>query len=168
MNREEKKQEIELINDSFKSSQISLCADYRGLTVAQVNELRAQLRDSGAQISANEVLEASEEAEKEKFREILSGPSMMIFAKEDAVSSAKVLDRFAKENEALEIKGGWFEGEFVDSAKIKEISNLPGREEIFGKLLNLLNTPATQLVRILNAPAQQVVQVISASSKKED
>ena len=90
----------------------------------------------------------------------------MVFGKEEAVGPAKVLAKFAKDHEHLEVKGAWFSDAFLDSKGVVAVSKMPSREETLAKLLALLNTPAQQLMRLMNAPAQQVVQVIKAHEQK--
>lgn len=172
MNREEKQQEIESLGKQFSESTIALCADYRGLTVEQITNLRRELRsvdakgkvvkNTLAKLSVEKSYAEAEKAELDKFLAIFQGPNLVIFGKSDPISSAKALSKFAKDHEQLELKGGWFEGSFIDDKGIKALADLPSREELLGKLLSLMNAPATQLVQLLSAPARQVVQVLGA------
>jgi len=176
MERTEKQTEIDLLNKSFESAQIALCADYRGLTVAQITKLRRQLRGSGlegrvvkntlAKIAAKRVLKDSDGTEMEKFLELFKGPSFVVFSRHDPVAPAKMASEFGKENEAFKIKGAWFEGAFVDVQGVKALASMPSREETLAKLLALIAAPATQLVRVLQAPAAQVVRVLEACRQK--
>lgn len=172
MDRADKQAEIEFLNGCFSGNQIAMCADYRGLTVAQLNGLRRELRDVGAtskvvkntlaKISARESLKDSASEQVDKFLELFSGPSFIVFASDDVVSPAKVIAKYGKNLQQFEIKGGWFEGSFLDGEGVKQISMLPSREELYAQLLRLMNAPATQLVRLLQAPAQQIAQVVEA------
>lgn len=176
MNKTEKQQEIDYLTSSFSDSQIALCADFRGLTVMQISQLRDELRKGGsygrvvkntlAKISAKKAFEQAEQAELEKFIEIFQGPNFVIFSKGDPVGSAKALTKFAKDFEKLEIRGGWFEGTFIDEEGIKALSNMPSREELLAKLLSLLNAPAVQLLQVMKAPARQFVQLLGAYKTK--
>jgi len=176
MNRQEKVEEIKSIGDSLSAAQIAMCADYRGLTVDQMTKLRRELKANGAvgkvvkntlaKVSIAEVLKEADAAEREKFMELFNGPSFVVFANDEAVSPAKVLAKFAKDFEALELKGGWFEDGFVDQAGLKQLSEMPSREELYAKLLHLLTAPATQLVRLLAAPATQFARVLEAQRAK--
>lgn len=173
MERPEKDSQIDMLKAGFEESPLALCADYRGLTVSKISELRGDLKKAGAKskvvkntlarISANAILgEGASADELERFIDVFSGPSLLIFSGEDIVSSAKVLSKFEKENEILSIKGAWFEGSFVDKKGVVGISTMPSREEILSSLLRLINTPATQLARVVQAPGQQLAQVVEA------
>lgn len=173
MNRAEKDLEIERLRESFAKSQIALCADYRGLSVMQMTELRSSLKGVGSygkvvkntltKIAVEKVYrEEAESDEVDRFLGVLDGPNLVVFSDDDPVSPAKVITDFAKKNQALEIKGGWLDGAFVDVEGVKALSSMPSREELLAKLLNLMNAPATQLLRLMNAPAGQVVQVLEA------
>lgn len=176
MTRAGKQEEIESIGQHLGGCQLALCADYRGLTVAQMTQLRRALRESGAvsrvvkntlaKVSVAQALEQADAAEREKFAKLFEGPSFLIFAAEDPVAPAKVLTNFAKGAPNLEIKGGWFEGSFVDENGIKQLSDLPSKEELYAKLLSLLNAPASQLVRLVQAPAAKLAQLMSAYHAK--
>lgn len=172
MDRAAKEAEIASLNECFNSNQIALCADYRGLTVDQLNGLRGELREVGAssrvvkntlaKISAKDSLKDSDSAQLEKFLELFSGPSFIVFANDDVVSPAKIFAKYGKDLEPFEIKGGWFEGSCLDGEGVKQISQMPSREELYAKLLSIMNAPATQLVRLLQTPGQQVAQVVEA------
>lgn len=172
MDRVEKQQEIELLDGLFAKSQITICADYRGLTVAQVTELRKNLRKNDcfgkvvkntlAKISIERSFKEAKAAELEKFSNLLEGPSLMVFSYSDPVAPSKILSEFAKSNDKLKIKGGWLDGSFVDAPGVDMLAKLPGKQETLGKLLGLLAAPATQLVRLLQAPSTQIVRVIDA------
>lgn len=176
MDRAERQAEVDFLAKGFQSTQIALCADYRGLTVAQITKLRKELRankaigrvvkNTLARISANKVYTDSNAAELEKFSELFTGPSLLVFSESDPVSPAKVLAKFAKDNKKLQIKGGWFEGKFVDAKGVDTLSQMPSKEELLGKLLALLNAPATQLLRLMKEPSAQVVRVIAAQKDK--
>jgi large subunit ribosomal protein L10 len=176
MNKDEKQAEISGLQESFSKAQIALLADYRGLTVAEITELRKALKGAGsvgrvvkntlAKISAKQALKDSGDSEIEKFLALLNGPNMVVFSEGDPVASAKVLTQFAKEHEKLSLTGAWFEGECIDVKGVEALSSLPSREELLGKLLALINAPATQLVRLLQAPSTQVVRVLDAYRAK--
>ncbi len=172
MNRAEKQVEIETLTGAIENARIAMLADYQGLTVAEITELRAALRDAGSvgkvvkntlgKLSATQALKDSPEDEREKFLALFQGPNLLVTTEEDSVGLAKVVTKFAKEHEKLEIKGAWFDGECIDESGVKDLSNMPSREELIAKLLSLLTAPATQLVRLLQAPASQTVQVLEA------
>ena len=176
MNRGERQAEVDFLAGCFKQAPLAMCADYRGLTVAQVTGLRRSLRQSGAtarvvkntlaRLSLEKAYKDGDAGELKKFVDLLQGPSFLIFANQDVVASAKVAAKFAKDLEHFEIKGGWFGGKFLDQSGVVQISNMASREETLAKLLCLISTPATQLVRVLQAPAQQLVRVLEAYRSK--
>jgi len=177
MERAEKEAEVKFLTDCFTKSKVALCADYRGLTVGQVTKLRKEIRGMGAvarvtkntlaRISAQKVYGDSAKAQElENFLKLLEGPSMLFFSYTDPVAPAKVLAKFAKDNEKLRIKGGWLDGSCMDSKAVDALSKLPGREETLAKLLSLINTPARQLMQLLKTPGTQTVRVIDEQRKK--
>jgi len=176
MDRAEKQAEIDLLSERLKGAALAVCADYRGLTVAQITGLRKALGQSGAQarvvkntlakIALKKAYGRDDEGEVAKFSEIFDGPNFLIVAKDDPVSSAKVLVRFEKELEHFSIKGGWFEGRFLDKPGVAAFADMASREETLAKLLCLIATPATQFLRILQAPARQLVGVLNACRDK--
>lgn len=170
--RRQKIEDLEKISGAMDGCQFAVCVDYHGLSVPQINELRQQLTDAGAEatvikntlarLAASQVMGDSPAEDLEKFVNLFEGPSMLIIGKEAAVEPAKVIAKFAKENESLGVKGGWFSNSFLDEKGVAAVSKMPSREEVLGQLLNLLNAPATELVRLLNTPAQQTVQILSS------
>ncbi len=176
MNKQEKQEEVTLLRDRFSKSQISVLADYKGLTVADMTKLRRELRkvkatarvtkNSLAKLVIKEVYKDDSPADVEKLANLLVGPSMLTFSETDIVGPAKILTKFAKENGKLQIKGAWFDGAFLDTKGVEELSNLPSREETLSKLLRLLSAPATQVVRLLQAPGSQMVRLLGAYKAK--
>jgi large subunit ribosomal protein L10 len=172
MERAEKQAEVESLSGRLEQARIALTADYRGLTVAEITELRKQLRETGsvgrvvkntlAKISAQKVFGESEGEDLQKFLDVFEGPSMLVTSEEDAVSPTKVLTKFAKEHEALTLKGGWFDGGFIDDKGLEELSKLPSREELLAKLLSVISAPATQVVQLMQAPGSQLVRTLEA------
>lgn len=175
MERSDKETEVTLLDGMFQKSAITFCADYRGLTVEEVTKFRVAMGEVGGasrvvkntlgRISAKNSLGEAGEEKVGQFVDLLSGPSMIIFGNEDPIGPAKVVTKFAKEHEKFEIKGGWFEGDFINKDEVVALSKLPSREEVLGQLLSVISAPATQLVRLLQAPAQQTVQVLEGHRK---
>ncbi len=176
MNRAEKQTEVEFIQNSLTQAQVALCADYRGLTVAEITKLRKKLRDSGAQsrvvkntlakISAKKAFGSAKASDLEKFVTMFKGPSLLVVSSTDPVAPAKVISDFVKESkEKLKIKGGWIDGACLDGKGVDSLSKMPGKKETLAKLLSVLVAPATQFVRLLQAPGTQTVQVLEAHRK---
>jgi len=179
MNRAEKQEVVGELVNSFGNAQVALCADARGLTVAQITELRKELMKVGARgkvvrntlvrLSIKEGLASEKQPEVERFVNIMKGPSFVIFGNEDPVAPAKVLSDFLKKGAgklSLTVKGAWLDGVFLDEKGVETLSKLPGKTETIAKLLALLNAPATQLLRLVKEPAAQTVRVIGAQMDK--
>ncbi len=162
---------VEALNGKFKKAPFAILADYRGLTVAEITDLRREVAAvDGELIVAKNTLAklALRDTEFTEIGPLLTGPSAIAFAYGDPMAVAKVVDGFAAKNDTLELKGGVMEGELLDARRIRQLALLPSRDELRAKLLALLMTPATRMVRILNAPAQQLVQVLEARRSSQE
>lgn len=149
---------VQAIADDIKDAQSVVIVDYRGLTVAQDTELRKQLREAGAiyKVCKNTMMKrAFEGTDFAGLEEYLEGPSAMVVSKDDATAPARIICKFAKTAEALEVKAGVVEGTVYDAAGITELSKIPSREELLSKLLGSLQSPITNLARVLNQIAEQ-------------
>ena len=159
MSKVELKQPIvQAIADDIKDAQSVVLVDYRGLTVAQDTELRKQLREAGViyKVCKNTMMKrAFEGTEFAGLEEYLEGPSALVVSKDDATAPARIICKFAKTAEALEVKAGVVEGNVYDAAGINELSKVPSREELLSKLLGSLQSPITNLARVLNQIAEQ-------------
>ncbi|EGQ2898280.1 50S ribosomal protein L10 [Staphylococcus pseudintermedius] len=141
---EAKKQQVDVIADQLKDSVSTVVVDYRGLTVAEVTELRKQLREANVQykVYKNTMLRrAAEKAGIEGLDEFLTGPTAVAFTTEDVVAPAKVIAGFAKEHEALEIKSGIMEGSVITADEVKTVGSLPSHEGLVSMLLSVLQAP---------------------------
>ena len=151
-----KKETVAEIIDQAKASNAVILAEYRGLTVAQLQELRRALRAENAQMNVykNSLVErACKELGFDQFDELLSGPNALFFS-ENVTGAAKVLVKYARRyGEHLNIKGGVFEGTFADSAKVKEVAKLPNREGLISMLLSCLQAPVRQFACTVKAVA---------------
>ena len=149
---------VQAIADDIKDAQSVVLVDYRGLTVAQDTELRKQLREAGViyKVCKNTMMKrAFEGTEFAGLEEYLEGPSALVVSKDDATAPARIICKFAKTAEALEVKAGVVEGNVYDAAGINELSKVPSREELLTKLLGSLQSPITNLARVLNQIAEQ-------------
>ena len=151
---EGKKTVVSEIENKFKNSGSTVVAEYRGLSVAEVTELRRALRAEGVEMKVYKNTLASIAADNAGFGELkdsLTGPNAIAFG-EDA--AARVMANFAKKHEALVLKAGIVEGKVVDTNTIKELSALPNREGMLSMLLSVLNAPVTSFARAVNAVAE--------------
>ncbi|MDP4169281.1 MAG: 50S ribosomal protein L10 [Bacillota bacterium] len=155
---EVKKQIVDEIAEKFKASKSTVVVDYRGLTVGQVTELRKQLREAGIdfKVYKNSMSRrAADAAELSGLNGALTGPNAIAFSNEDVVAPAKILNDFAKKNEALEIKAGVVEGNIVSVEEIKALADLPSREGLLSMLLSVLQAPIRNLALAAKAVADQ-------------
>ena len=169
MDRAEKEAAVESLVGKFGDAPIAVLADYRGLTVAEVTELRAKLREAdGELLVAKNTLArlAVAGTDASAIERWLVGPTALAFGYQDPAALAKALHVFAKENEALEVKGAVMEGEVLEAGQVEQLALLPGRDQLRATLLALFNTPATQLVRLLNTPGQQLANLLAAFKDK--
>ncbi|UHA71691.1 50S ribosomal protein L10 [Paenibacillus sp. 481] len=155
---ESKQQAVQEIADKLRGSVTTVVADYRGLNVSQVTELRKQLREAGIefQVLKNSLVRrATEQAELTELDSALTGPTAIAFSREDAVAPAKILADFAKKNDALEIKGGIVEGRVVDVAQIQELAALPSRDGLLSMLLSVLQAPVRNFALAVKAVGEK-------------
>ena len=143
------------ISEKMKNSESTVVCEYRGLSVAEVTELRRNLRaeDVEFKVYKNTMVErACDETGFEDLKDILVGPNAFAFSK-DATAPARVLAKFAKKHDALVLKKGIVEGKVVDEATIKELSTLPNREGMLSMLLSCLQSPISSFARAIQAVA---------------
>jgi large subunit ribosomal protein L10 len=153
MNRDDKAAVIEQVAEQIQESQAVFVLDYRGMTVAQAAELRANLREADASLRVvkNTLTErAADKAGAEDLKALLDGPTAFTFVRGDAALAAKALAAFRKEHELLEFKGGTMDGGTVSAEDILAISKLPSRDALHGQLVGVLAFPIGGLARTLN------------------
>ena len=149
---------VEEIKAQLEGAQSAVLVDYRGLTVEQDTRLRRELRQNDViyKVYKNTMVRfAIDGTEFDALKDQLEGPSAIAISKTDATAPARILAKFAKEAEALEIKGGIVEGTYYDKDGIKTISNIPSREELLSKMLGSLQSPITNFARVLNQIAEK-------------
>lgn len=155
MNREEKATAVAEIAEQIQGSEAVFAVDYRGITVAQIKELRTKLRDSDAtfRVVKNTLTErAADKADAEALKSLLEGPTALTFVRGDAAAAAKTIADFQRSTggELLPFKGGLMEGNALDAAQIVAISKLPSRQVLYGQLVGVVASPITGLARSLN------------------
>jgi large subunit ribosomal protein L10 len=165
LNRTGKEQVVAELAQKLSGAKAAFLADYRGLTVEQVNKLRGELRqaDVDYRVVKNTLLKlASKDTPAECLGGLLEGPTAIAIAGADPVAPAKILAEFAKANAKLELKGGALDGKALSVADIKALAELPSREVLLGKMLGSLNAPASNFVGVLAAVPRSLVQVLAA------
>jgi large subunit ribosomal protein L10 len=144
---------------------MAIVTEYRGLSVAQMTRLRRDIRGASGEyqvIKNTLVRRALQDTTFGDLAKLLEGPNGWVFAYEDPVMLSKALIKFATDNDKLKIKGGVFEGQFMDTAGVKVLSQMPSKPELQAKLLAMINAPATQLVRLMQEPGARVVRLIES------
>lgn len=162
---EQKQQVVSEIADKFRNSKAAVLVDYRGLNVAEATELRSQLREAGVDFKVYKntmVRRATADADLTGLDEVLVGPTALAFSEDDVVAPAKVLNNFAKEHSALEIKGGVVEGEVATLEQIKELATLPDYEGLVSMFLSVLQAPIRNFAYATQAVADQKEEEESA------
>ena len=155
MNRDQKATAVAEIAEQIKGSEAVFAIDYRGITVAQVADLRTKLRDNDAtfRVVKNTLTErAADQADAEGLKVLLEGPTALTFVRGDAAGAAKTIADFQRSTggELLPFKGGLMNGEALDSAQLTAISKLPSRQVLYGQLVGMVASPITGLARSLN------------------
>jgi len=154
----EKQEIVASVTEKFKESACTVVTDYRGLSVADVTELRKQLREAGIefQVLKNTLCRrATAQADLTELDVHLTGPTAIAFSKEDPVAPAKILSNFAKKNENLKIKGGIVEGKVVSYEQLKALADLPSREGLLSMLLSVLQAPIRNFALAVKAVAEK-------------
>ena len=168
MNKEKKKNYIKEMKDFFLKNDSVLVTHYQGLTVNQIDELRSEMRKHGIlfKITKNRITKlALGDTKYKKIENLFSGPTAVAFS-EDAITSAKILTKFAKSNSNLKIIGGIMEEEPLSIEEVAKIATLPTLEEARAKIVGILEAPAKKIMSILLAPGSKIAILAHAKSKK--
>lgn len=171
MKIDEKKRIVEELHEKFSKSEVVILTDYKGLDVDSINDLRRRLRESQIQyqvVKNSLLIRASKDTDVELIKDSFKGPSAVALSFEDPVSPAKVLTKFASENQKLEIKVGVMNGKVLDISAIKALSALPSREVIIGQLLSVMNGVPTGFVRALVDVQRRLLNVIMAIKEQKE
>jgi len=167
MKRDQKEQVVEELTARLKAAETLLVADYRGLTMPQIDELRTKLLASGARFTVVKntlTRRAAEAAGTDALLALLDGPSAIAFleADGDMVAAAKALADAARETQVLEIRGGVMQGRTVTAEEVASLATLPPVDVLRGQVLGAIVAPLTTLAGLLNAPLQNLVGLIDA------
>lgn len=157
-----KAEQVELIAEKMKAAASIVVVDSRGLTVEQDTNLRRSLRESDVEfkvIKNSILIRAAEKAGLEDLKELFVGPSAVAFSNEDVIAPAKVISDFAKDAEALEIKGGSVDGKFTSVVEINALAKLPNKEGMLSMLLSVLQAPVRNVAYAVKAVAEKDEEV---------
>lgn len=165
MNRTQKEQIVQELNARLLETQATFIADYRGINVEQVTEMRRELTQAGVEyrVVKNKLLKlAAKDTPAEGLQEFCAGPTAIALSGADPVAPAKILSKYAKAVEAFDLKAGVLDGKLLSVADISALADLPSREEMLAKMLGSLNAPVSNFVGTMAAIPRSLVQVLNA------
>ena len=166
MNKEQKKNYISEMETQFQNTEAVLVTHYQGLTMSQLDELRAQMREHGIifKITKNRITKLAIEKTKCKdLSNLFVGATAVAFS-DDAIMSARILSKFAKTNENLKLLGGIMGSEVLDHAGVQNVANLPTLDEARANIVGILATPASKFVSILLARSEKMSNLSAENS----
>lgn len=169
MDRAEKKEAVAALNDVFKTTSVVVVAHYSGLTVAQMQRLRKQMREAGAivQVAKNRLVKiALEGTPSASIAGLMTGPTLIAYSS-DPVAAPKAAVAFAKDNEKLVILGGAMGQTALDPNAVRSLATMPSLDELRAKIVGLVNAPATKLAQLTTAPAAKLARVFTAYADKD-
>jgi large subunit ribosomal protein L10 len=168
--RQERSKKIEELHERFAQMQGGVLTDYRGLDVAQISDLRNKFREENVsyQVVKNTLtVKAVAGSDYDGLSEYLKGPTAIAFSVDDAIIAAKIAIDFSKDNEKLEIKGGFMDGQVLSAVEISELSKLGGKDQLLSQVLSVLNSPSQKMLGVFNAVPQKFLGVLKAKEDKE-
>ncbi|MDC0240253.1 50S ribosomal protein L10 [Candidatus Pelagibacter sp.] len=169
LTKEQKKNYISEITTQFENSKAVMVTHYQGLTMTQLDELRAQMREHGIifKITKNRITKlALEKTKCKNLSNLFTGPTAVAFG-EDAIMSARILSKFAKDNDNLKLIGGIMDNEVLDQAGIQNVASLPTLDEARANIVGILNAPSSKLVSILLAYSEKMSSLSAENSETQ-
>ena len=169
MSKDAKKNYIEKMKKNFTSNESIMIAQYQGLNVNELDELRKQLREKGIlfKITKNKITKiAIKDSPVKDLEKYFTGPTAAAMSS-DAITTAKILTKFAKSHDKLKIVAGFMDGKVLDNKEVAIIATLPTLDEARAKIVGILATPAQKLVSILLAPGSKIANLARAKSLKK-
>jgi large subunit ribosomal protein L10 len=168
LDRTEKEALVGAMHASFEKTNLMVIAHYSGLNVAEMTDLRGQMRSAGAslQVAKNKLAKLALKGTKfENLENLFYGPTAIALST-DPVAAAKIVVKYSKKNEKLIVLGGALGDEQLDVEAVKSLAELPSITELRGKLVGLINAPASRLAAVIQSPAGQLARLLNAHSKR--
>ena len=169
MDRSQKTDAVAQLNNVFNEAGVVVVTRNLGLTVAESTDLRAKMREAGAtyQVAKNRLAKiALKDTDYAGIDEYLTGPTALAYSA-DPVAAAKAVVEFAKTNDRIEVVGGSMGSQVLDEAGVRALASMPSLDELRGKLVGLVNAPATKIAQVVNAPANKLARVFGAYAAKD-
>ena len=169
MDRAEKKEAVASLNEVFKTTSVVVVAHYSGLTVAQMQNLRKQMREAGAkvEVAKNRLVKiAIEGTSSASISGLMTGPTLIAYS-DDPVAAPKVAVAFAKDHDKLVILGGAMGQTALNPDSVKSLATMPSLDELRAKIVGLIQAPATKLAQLQTAPAAKLARVFAAYADKD-
>jgi large subunit ribosomal protein L10 len=174
MNKTEKTELASQLKDKFTKARVALFADYKGLSATQADDLRRQLRPTNTEVKvlknniARLVTKEGKLGDQAKaLMDTVVGPTLVAFAYGDPAAAAKIIHKFAQDNEALKLKDSLMGDKRLGASQVEELAKLPSKEVLIAKMLGTMNAPITNFVGVLAAVPRSLVTVLSAIEKKK-
>ena len=169
MDRAQKEQVVEELGQIFESSGVVVVARYEGMTVAEMQTLRAQMREAGGavRVAKNRLAKIALEGKPAaSIADYLTGMTVLAFS-DDPVAAAKVADAYAKSNDKFVILGGAMGGAALDPAGVKAVAQLPSREELIASIVAAIGAPASNIAGAIGAPASNIASILTTLEERE-
>ena len=170
MEKAEKRELVSTMNEVFKQTNVVVVAHYAGLTVAELTALRGKARQAGVsvKVAKNRLVKlALQGTDSAHIADLFTGPTLVAYSA-DPVAAPKVTSDFAKTNDKLVILGGAMGKTNLDPNGVKALASLPSLDELRGKLIGLIQAPASKIAAVVQAPAGQLARVFGAYAKKDE
>lgn len=168
MDRAQKEKVVEELGQIFESSGVVVVAHYTGMTVAQMQDLRAKMREVGGsvRVAKNKLAKIALEGKPgAKMGDLLTGMTVLAYS-EDPVAAAKVTEAYAKTNDKFVILGGSMGGEVLDQAGVKAVASMPSREELIAQIVSCIGAPASNIAGAIGAPASNIASILKTIEEK--
>lgn len=170
MNKEQKQELVNELHGKFEKAKAAILTEYKGLTVAEITELRNELRKSQLEyrvVKNTLAIRAASGTGAEKLKDHLQGPTGLVLGFGDPVSPSKAIMEFSKKNDKLKVKVGLIEGQLANAEQLKAIASLPSREELLSRMAAGFQAPASQMARLLSATVTRLGYALTALRDKK-